>query len=125
MRSITLDEDEALEGRQTMDTVFSGANLQDIVAMADSLAIVGLLGAVAAAASLSVTRGINPRMAEASGSQQPKADEVMTAWLDSLAHAAVPSAAALQAVPRLDQRVAGAFCATGPTVGFTSMVVEP
>jgi len=108
-----------------MDTVFSGSNLQDILAMADSLAVVVLLGAVAAAASLSVTRGINTCLAEASGNQPPKADDVMTAWLDSLAHAAIPSVAALPAVPRLDQRVAGAFCAPGPTVGFSSMVVEP
>jgi hypothetical protein len=108
-----------------MDTVSSGSNLKDILAMADSLAVVVLLGVVAAAASLSVTRGINTCLAEASGNQPPKADEVVTTWLDSLAHAAVPSVAALQSVPRLDQRVAGAFCTTGPTVGFSSMVVEP
>jgi hypothetical protein len=108
-----------------MDTVFSRSNFKDILAMADPLAVVVLLGAVAAAASLSVTRGINPCLAEASGNQLPKADDVVTTWLDSLVYAAVPSVAALQAVPRLDQRVAGAFCATGPTVGFSSMVVEP
>ena len=108
-----------------MDSVFSGSNLKDILAMADPLAIVVLLGGVAAAVSLSVTRGINTCLAEASGNQPPKADEVVTAWLDSLAHAAVPPAAALQAVPRLDQRVAGGLCATEPTVGFSSMVVEP
>lgn len=93
--------------------------------MADSMAVVVLLGAVAAAASLSVTRGINPCLAEASGNQPPKADDVVTAWLDSLGHAARSMGVALQAVPRLDQRVAGAFCATGPSVGFSSMVVEP
>jgi hypothetical protein len=108
-----------------MDTVFSRSNLQDILAMADSLAVVVLLGAVAAAASLSVTRGINTCLAEASSNQPPKADDFMTAWLDSLTHAAVPSVAALQAVPRLDQRGARGFCAPGPTVGFSSMVVEP
>ncbi len=108
-----------------MDTVFSGSNLKGILAMADPLAVVVLLGAVAAAASLSVTRGINTCLAEASGNQSPKADDVVTAWLDGLAHAAVPSVAALQAVPRLDQRGVGAFCATGPTVGFSPIVVEP
>ena len=108
-----------------MDTVFSGSILKDILAMADPLAIVVLLGGVAAAVSLSVTRGINTFLAEASGNQPPKADEVVTAWLDSLAHAAVPSVAAPHAVPQLDQRVAEAFCATEPTVGFSSMVVEP
>jgi hypothetical protein len=108
-----------------MDNVFSGSNSKDILAMADPLAVFVLLGGVAAAVSLSVTRGINTFLAEASGNQPPKADEVVTAWLDSLAHAAVPSVAALQAVPRPDQRVAGASCAPGPTVGFSSMVAEP
>jgi hypothetical protein len=108
-----------------MDTVLSRSHLRDILAMADPLAVVVLLGAVAAAASLSVTRGINTCLAEASSNQPPKADDVMTAWLDSLTHAAVPSVAALQAVPRLDQRGARDFCAPGPTVGSSSMVVEP
>jgi hypothetical protein len=67
-----------------MNPVFSGPNIQDILAMADSLAVVVLLGAVAAAASLSVTGGINTCPAEASGNQPPKADDVVTAWLDSL-----------------------------------------
>ena len=52
--------------------------------MADPLAVLVLLGAVAAAASLSVTKGINTCLAEVSGGQTPKADDVVTAWLDSL-----------------------------------------
>ena len=67
-----------------MDPVFSGPNFQDSLAMADPLAILVLLGAVAAAASLSVTEGINTYLAEASSDQPPKADDVMTRWLDSL-----------------------------------------
>lgn len=107
-----------------MDNVFSGSNSKDILAMADPLAVLVLLGGVAAAVSLSVTRGINTFLAEASGNQPPKADEVVTAWLDSLAHAAVPSVAALH-VSRPDQRVAGTSCAPGPAIGFSSMAVEP
>ena len=49
-----------------MDPVFSGPNVQNSLAMADPLAVLVLLGAVAAAASLSVTEGINTRLAEAS-----------------------------------------------------------
>ena len=67
-----------------MDPIFSGPNIQDSLAMADPLAILVLLGAVAAAASLSVTEGINTCLAEVGGGQSPKADDVMTAWLDSL-----------------------------------------
>ncbi len=67
-----------------MDPVFSGPHIQDSLAMADPLAVLVLLGAVAAAASLSVTEGINTRLAEVSGGQPPKADDVVTAWLDSL-----------------------------------------
>jgi hypothetical protein len=67
-----------------MDPVFSGPNFQDSLAMADPLAILVLLGAVAAAASLSVTEGINTCLAEASSDQHPKADDVMTKWLDGL-----------------------------------------
>ena len=67
-----------------MDPVFSGPHIQDSLAMADPLAVLVLLGAVAAAASLSVTEGINTCLAEVSGGQSPKADEVVTAWLDSL-----------------------------------------
>ncbi len=67
-----------------MDPVFSGHSMQDSLAMADPLAVLVLLGAVAAAASLSVTEGINTCLAEVSGSQPPKADEVVTAWLDNL-----------------------------------------
>ena len=52
--------------------------------MADPLAVLVLLGAVAAAASLSVTKDINTCLAEVSGGQTPKADDVVTAWLDSL-----------------------------------------
>ena len=66
-----------------MDPVFSGPHIQDSLAMADPLAVLVLLGAVAAAASLSVTEGINT-LAEASGGQPPKADDVVTAWLDNL-----------------------------------------
>jgi len=108
-----------------MDPVFSGLDLRDNLATADPLAILVLLGTVAAAVSVSVAKGINTCLAEASGNRTPKADDVVTAWLDSLAHAAVPSVAALQAVPRPDQRVAGAFCATGPTAESSSMVAEP
>jgi hypothetical protein len=67
-----------------MDPVFSGPNIQESLAMADPLAVLVLLGAVAAAASLCVTEGINTCMAEVSGGQPPKADDVVTAWLDSL-----------------------------------------
>jgi hypothetical protein len=66
-----------------MDPVFSGPHIQDSFAMADPLAILVLLGAVAAAASLSVTEGATP-LAEATGGQPPKADDVVTAWLDNL-----------------------------------------
>ena len=52
--------------------------------MADPLAILVLLGAVAAATSFSVTEGINSCLAEVSDGQTPKADDVVTAWLDSL-----------------------------------------
>ena len=107
-----------------MDPVFGGLDLQDNLATSDPLAILVLLGTVAAAVSVSVARGINTCLAEASGNRTPKADDAVTAWLDSLAHAAVPSAAALH-VSRPDQRVAGASCAPGPTVGFSSMVFEP
>jgi hypothetical protein len=67
-----------------MDPIFSGPNMQDSLAMADPLAILVLLGAVAAAASLSVTEGINTCLAEAGSDQLPKADDVVTKWLDSL-----------------------------------------
>ena len=67
-----------------MDPVFNGPNIQDSLAMADPLAILVLLGAVAAATSLSVTEGINTRLAEVDGGQPPKADDVVTKWLDSL-----------------------------------------
>jgi hypothetical protein len=67
-----------------MDPVFTGTHIQDSLAMADPLAVLVLLGAVAAAASLSVTEGINTCLAEVSGGQSPKADDVVTAWLDSL-----------------------------------------
>lgn len=67
-----------------MDPVFNGPNIQDSLAMADPLAILVLLGAVAAAASLSVTEGINTCLAEGSSEQLPKADDVVTKWLDSL-----------------------------------------
>ena len=67
-----------------MDPVFNGPNIQDSLAMADPLAILVLLGAVAAAASLSVTEGVNTCLAEAGGDQSPKADDVVTKWLDSL-----------------------------------------
>ena len=107
-----------------MDPVFGGLDLQDNLATSDPLAILVLLGTVAAAVSVSVARGINTCLAEASGNRTPKADDAVTAWLDSLAHAAVPPAAALH-VPQPDQRVAGALCATEPTVGFSSMVFEP
>jgi len=52
--------------------------------MADPLAVLVLLGAVAAAASLSVTEGINTCLADVGSGQPPKADDVVTAWLDNL-----------------------------------------
>ncbi len=67
-----------------MDPIFSGPDFQDSLAMADPLAILVLLGAVAAAASLSVTEGANIFLTEASSDQPPKADDVVTKWLDSL-----------------------------------------
>ena len=67
-----------------MDPVISGPNIQNSLAMADPLAVLVLLGAVAAAASISVTEGINTCRSEVSGSQPPKADDVVTAWLDNL-----------------------------------------
>jgi len=67
-----------------MDPIFNGPNMQDSLAMADPLAILVLLGAVAAAASLSVTEGINTCLSEAGAGESPKADDVVTKWLDSL-----------------------------------------
>jgi hypothetical protein len=67
-----------------MDPVFGGLNPEDTLAIADPLAVLVLLGAVAGAVSLSVTRGINTCPAEASGNQPPGADDFLTAWLDSL-----------------------------------------
>jgi len=67
-----------------MDPVFSGLNLQDTLAIADPLAALVLLGAIAGAVSLSVTRGVNTCPAEASGNQPPRADDFVTAWLDGL-----------------------------------------
>jgi hypothetical protein len=67
-----------------MDPIFSGPNLQDSLAMADPLAILVLLGAVAAAASLSVTEGINTCLDQPCRDQAPRADDVVTKWLDSL-----------------------------------------
>lgn len=67
-----------------MEPIFAGSNLQDSLAMADPLAVLVLLGAVAAAASLSVTEGIGTNVAEASSGQPPEADDIVTKWLDSL-----------------------------------------
>jgi hypothetical protein len=67
-----------------VEPIFAGSNLQDSLAMADPLAVLVLLGAVAAAASLSVTEGVGTNVAEASSGQPPKADDVVTKWLDSL-----------------------------------------
>jgi hypothetical protein len=58
--------------------------MQDSLAMADPLAVLVLLGAVAAAASLSVTEGVNTCLTEAGSDQPPKADDVVIKWLDSL-----------------------------------------
>ena len=123
MRWVIL-ENRISEGKQVLDPVFSGLDLRDNLATADPLAILVLLGTVAAAVSVSVAKGINTCLAEASGNRTPKADDVVTAWLDSLAHAAVPSVAAVH-VSRPDQRVAGTSCAPGPAIGFSSMAVEP
>lgn len=65
-----------------MDPIFSGPHVQDSLAMADPLAVLVVLGAVAAAASLSVNEGFNSPT-RATG-QPAKADDVVTAWLDSL-----------------------------------------
>ncbi|MDM7999830.1 MAG: hypothetical protein QUS33_07500 [Dehalococcoidia bacterium] len=67
-----------------MDPIFTGPNLQDSLAMADPLAILVLLGAVAAAASLSVTEGINAHLAETGNEPPVKADDIVTRWLDGL-----------------------------------------
>jgi len=67
-----------------MDSIFNGPNMQDSLAMADPLAILVLLGAVAAAASLSVTEGINTCLSEAGSDDSLEADDVVTRWLDSL-----------------------------------------
>lgn len=67
-----------------MDPIFSGSNIQNSLAMSDPLTVLVLLGAVAAAASLSVTESITTCMAEAGEGKSLKADEVITAWLDSL-----------------------------------------
>jgi len=67
-----------------MDPVFSGPSIKNSLAMADPLAVLVLLGAVAAAASLSVTEGIGTHVAKASSGQTPKADDVVTKWLDRL-----------------------------------------
>ncbi len=67
-----------------MNPVFSGPNVQDSLAMADPLAILVLLGAVAAAASLSCRESDSASTVAASPDASPRADDVVTAWLDSL-----------------------------------------
>jgi len=67
-----------------MDPVFNGPNIQDSLAMADPLAILVLLGAVAAAPRSLSAKAINTCLAEGSSDQSPKADDVVTKWLDSL-----------------------------------------
>jgi hypothetical protein len=67
-----------------MDPVVGGPHVQDTLAMADPLAVLVLLGAVAAAASLSVTEGGGAPEAATSADQPPRADDVVTAWLDNL-----------------------------------------
>ncbi len=52
--------------------------------MADPLAVLILLGAVAAAASLSVTEGAGAPAVATSADKPPRADDVVTAWLDNL-----------------------------------------
>lgn len=67
-----------------MDSFFAGPNVQDSLALADPLAILVLLGAVAAAATLAVTDGITTCLTDVSGRETRNADEVIAAWLDSL-----------------------------------------
>lgn len=67
-----------------MDPVVSGPHVQDTLAMADPLAVLILLGAVAAAASLSVTEGAGTPAVATSADAPPRADDVVTAWLDNL-----------------------------------------
>lgn len=67
-----------------MDPVLGGPHLQDSLAMADPLATLVLLGAVAAAASLSIKEGASMRAPEASAAEPPKPDDVVAAWLDNL-----------------------------------------
>lgn len=84
-----------------MDPVTTGTNVQDSLAMADPLAVLVLLGAVAAAASLSANESGRPSTIPARPDEPPraddascpgaddascrKADDVVRAWLDSLA----------------------------------------
>jgi uracil-DNA glycosylase len=67
-----------------MDPVVGGPHVQDTLAMADPLAVLVLLGAVAAAASLSVTEGAGAPAVAAGTEEPPRADDVVKAWLDSL-----------------------------------------
>lgn len=68
-----------------MDPVVGGTQVQDALAMADPLAVLVLLGAVAAAASLSATEGARAPAVATSPEKPPTADDVVKAWLDSLA----------------------------------------
>lgn len=68
-----------------MDPVGIGPSVQDSLAMADPLAVLVLLGAVAAAASLSVNEEGAASPVPASPGEPARADDVVRAWLDSLA----------------------------------------
>jgi hypothetical protein len=52
--------------------------------MADPLAVLVLLGAVAAAASLTANESAGATAAAPSPDGPPRADDVVTAWLDNL-----------------------------------------
>ena len=67
-----------------MDPVLGGSQLQDSLAMADPLATLVLLGAVAAAASLSVNESASANVHEPGAGEPPRPDAVVTAWLDNL-----------------------------------------
>ncbi len=67
-----------------MNPVVGGPQIQDTLAMADPLAVLVLLGAVAAAASLSASDSAGTPVVAASPEKPPTADDVVKAWLDSL-----------------------------------------
>lgn len=67
-----------------MDAVFFGRNTQDSPAIAEPMAMLVYLGAVAAAVSLSATGGLKKCLFESGDAKPSKPGEVLAAWLDSL-----------------------------------------